>query len=205
VIDTLKLFIGPLKTRVVNMVARAVIQSIDDSKKMQGARVEILDGELRDVERLQQYGFTSVPKEGAEAVVLRVGGKSDHTIVIACDDRTYRLKGLQDGEVAMYDATGSKIVMKSSGDIEATPSSGTVKINGKLHVTDDVTCDAKINVSGKGTFSNDVDCSGTVTGSTDVVGGGKHLKTHTHPVPGTGTTCVNGSPWTGTATSQAPS
>lgn len=25
---------------------------------------------------------------------------------------------------------------------------------------------------------------------------------HTHPVPGTGTTCVNGSPWTGTATSQ---
>lgn len=32
-----------------------------------------------------------------------------------------------------------------------------------------------------------------------------YIDGHTHPVPGTGTTCVNGSPWTGTATSAAPS
>lgn len=161
-VDDFVRLVSPLKSRVVNMVARALIKSVDDSKNAQAAQVEVLKDELRDVERLQNYGFTSVPKAGAEAVVLRVNGKADHTIVIVCEDRRYRLTGLEDGEVALYDVTGSKVVLKSSGDIEITPSSGTAKVSGDFHVTGDVNCD------------------GTVTGSTDCVGGGKSLKGHKH-------------------------
>lgn len=179
--------IAPLTRRVVNMLARAVVNSIDDSKKLQLAQVEILSGEVRaDVERFQNYGFTSVPKKGAEAIVVRLGGHADHTIILCIDDRTYRLRNLESGEVAMYDATGSTVIMKSNGDIEVAPSSGKVK------------------------FTGDVDVSGTLTADTDCVGGGKSLKDHTHMMATTGSplvvttsNAIVGSP--STATSATPS
>lgn len=49
----------------------------------------------------------------------------------------------------------------SNGDIELKPAT-MVTVLGKLHVTDDVTVDTKI------------------TATNDVIGGGKHLATHTH-------------------------
>jgi phage gp45-like len=149
--------VKPLATRIANMVARALVKNVDDSLKVQILQLGVLADETREgVERIQNYGFTSVPLEGAEAVLLSVGGRRDHGLVIAVDDRRYRLKALENGEVAMYDQTGSKIVMKANGDIQLVPSSGKVALTG------------------------DLDVSGTVTATTDVVGGGKHLKTHTH-------------------------
>lgn len=48
-------------------------------------------------------------------------------------------------------------------------------------------------ISSKGTWNHqgDINVSGTVTGTTDVVGGGKSLKTHTHPVGGGNTGAPN--------------
>ncbi|WP_431477838.1 phage baseplate assembly protein domain-containing protein [Massilia eburnea] len=54
-------------------------------------------------------GFTSVPKPGAEGVVVFVGGNRDHGLVIAVEDRRFRLKGLASGEVAIYDDQGQKV------------------------------------------------------------------------------------------------
>ena len=175
-IDDLARLLAPLKNRVLNMVARGVVARVDDAKKMQELEIEVLEGESHDeVERFQNYGFTSVPEAGAELAVVFAGGTRDHGLVVAVDDRRYRLKGLEAGEVAVYDKTGSKVVLKSNGDIELTPSSGKVKLTGDLEVT------------------GDVDSSGTVTGSTDVVGGGKSLKTHMHS-SGTGTLTVAAAP-----------
>ena len=146
----------PLTTRVANMVARAVVSQVDDSTRMQLLKLDLLDTETRDeLERFQNYGFTSVPAApdsdgAAEAAVVFVDGRRDHGLVVAVDDRRYRVKGLNPGEVAIYDKTGSKVLIKANGDIELAPSSGNV------HVT------------------------GTLTASVDVVGGGKHLATHTH-------------------------
>jgi phage gp45-like len=140
------------------MVSRAVVQLVDDSVKMQLLQVGILTDEVRGgLERFQDYGFTSVPLEGAEGVALFVGGRRDHGIAIAVGDRRYRVRNLESGEVAVYDHTGSKIVFKASGDIQIIPSSGDVTLTGDLAV------------------------SGTVTATVDVVGGGKSLKDHTHP------------------------
>jgi phage gp45-like len=139
-LQDLNRFIAPLRSRVANMLARAVVALVDDEKQMQLLQLSVLEGETReDVERVQNYGFTSVPLEGAEAVVLFVGGNRDHGLAVAVDDRRYRLRGLEGGEVAMFDHQGTKIVCKANGDVEITPASGAVKVNGTVDVTGDVT------------------------------------------------------------------
>lgn len=124
-VELLNRLLAPLRNRVAKMVARAVVRLVDDDKKFQELQVDVLDTETRDgVERFQQYGFTSVPEDGAEAVLLCVGGRREHAIAIAVDHREHRLKGLEGGEVALYHKDGAKVVLKASGDIEVTPKSG---------------------------------------------------------------------------------
>lgn len=131
--------IRPLSTRVANMVSRGVVKRVDDAKKVQELQVELLADETRDgVERLQPYGLTSVPEADAECVVIFVGGRRDHGFALAVDDRRYRPTGLQPGDVCLYGKTGSKVVMKANGDVEVTPSTGVLKLNGTLEATGDV-------------------------------------------------------------------
>lgn len=126
-VEGLTRWIRPLKNRVVNMIARAVVAAVDDAKKFQVVQLDLLEGETRnEIERVQNYGFTSVPHAGAEAAVIFVGGRRDHGLAIAVDDRRYRIRNLESGEVAVYNDTGAKIVFKASGDIELTPKPGQV-------------------------------------------------------------------------------
>lgn len=115
----------PLRVQLQNMVARAVVQVVNDSAKLQGVQLGVLDGEdIDDGERFQQYGFTSVPMPGAEAVVVFPGGDRGHPLVVAVDDRRYRLTGLTGGEVAIYHKDGAKVLLKDGGDIEITAAPG---------------------------------------------------------------------------------
>lgn len=95
--------LAPLSRRLRLMASRAVLSLISDATGMQIVQVKLLNGEVRGgIERVQNYGFTSVPLPGAEAIFLSLGGDRDHGIVITADDRRYRIKGLQGGEVAIY-------------------------------------------------------------------------------------------------------
>lgn len=105
--------LAPLRRRVRLMVARSVVSLVTDGGGIQLVQVKLLAGEVRDgVERFQNYGFTSVPHPGAEGVMVCVGGDRDHGLVIAMDDRRYRLKGLAEGEVAIYDDQGQACHLK---------------------------------------------------------------------------------------------
>jgi phage gp45-like len=183
-IEDLSRWIAPLKNRVTNMIARATVSAVDDAKKIQIVQLDLLEGETRDeIERLQNYGFTSNPRTGAEAAVIFVGGRRDHGLAIAVDDRRYRIANLESGEVAVFNDTGAKIVFKANGDIELTPKPG-----------------QKVKVSSNVEITGDVSATGTITGTTDVVGGGKSLKTHTHPASLTVAGTSPSGPVTGTAT-----
>lgn len=87
-------------------------------------RVQLIQGnglageQLQDNELFQHYGYTSNPPVGSMAVVLPLGGKTSHGIVIATEHGTYRLKGLKSGEVALYTDEGAKIVLKRGRIIE---------------------------------------------------------------------------------------
>lgn len=102
--------------RVMLMVGRCVLQAANDAAGIQALQLSGLEGELiEDAERMQDYGFTSVPFPGAEAVLVFPGGLRSHGLVVAVGDRRYRLKGLQDGEVAVYDDLGQQMVLKRDG------------------------------------------------------------------------------------------
>lgn len=102
-IKNLQILLRPLAARVANMVSRAVVRQTDDAGKLQLLQLGILDGETREgVERVQNYGLTSVPHAGALAAVVFVGGRRDHGLVVAVDDARHRPAGLQPGEVALY-------------------------------------------------------------------------------------------------------
>ena len=114
-IEIINKLIAPVKRRVMNMVARAVIESVKDSSKLQQMKLKILADETIDrLDRVQNYGFTSVPKSGAEAVVLFLGGDRSHGVIIAADDRDNRLKNLSEGDAAIYTASGAKAVLKEA-------------------------------------------------------------------------------------------
>lgn len=116
-----------LATRIANLVSRAIVRRVDDAKKMQSLQVDLLDTETRDeVERPQNYGFTSVPLEGAEAVAVFVGGRRDHGLVLAVEDRRYRVTGLKSGEVAIYTDEGDRVTLKRGGTIEIKAASKVV-------------------------------------------------------------------------------
>ncbi len=132
-----------LADRVRNMIGRAVLSAIDDTKLLQTLQVTLLADELADgVERFQNYGFSSHPFPEAEAIVAAVGGTRSHLVAIAVDDRRYRVKGLAEGEVAIYDDQGQTIVLKRGG-IEITTDKY-VLINAQ---TADVTADSVTIVS----------------------------------------------------------
>ena len=135
----------PLLQRMQLMVGRAVLLLVNDGLKLQGLQISLLADEVRDnVERFQDYGFTSHPHPGAEAVAVSVAGSRDHVIVIAVDDRRYRLRNLVEGEVAIYTDEGDKVVLKRGGVIELTAGTKvrlvaeTVECTGDLTVAGDV-------------------------------------------------------------------
>lgn len=108
--------LAPLARRIRLMASRAVVGLIDDGAGLQLAQVKLLDGEVRDrVARFQQYGVTSVPFPGAEGVYLSLNGSRDQGVLIAIDDRRYRLKALQPGEAALYDDLGQMIHLTRNG------------------------------------------------------------------------------------------
>ena len=158
-IPTIQKLIAPIHRRVMLMVSRCVVDLVNDSLEMQGLQIAVLSGEVRDnVERFQEYGLTSVPFQGAEGVMVSVGGNHDHGIVIAVDDRRYRLKGLADGEVALYDDQGQKVHLTRGGIVidgagkpliitntpEATIDTPLAHLTGALQVDGAVTSNAEI-------------------------------------------------------------
>lgn len=135
---TINKMIAPLVRRVRLMVGRGVVSLVNDGLKMQGVQVQLLAGEVRDLERFQDYGFTSVPHSGAEVAAIFVDGNRDHGIAVRIDDRRYRVTGLQSGEVAIYTDEGDKIVMKRGGVIEMTAGTKVRMVTPLLEVTGEI-------------------------------------------------------------------
>lgn len=150
IVATIQKMLAPMHRRIMLMVSRAIITVIDDAAKMQRVQVKLLDGEVAELERVQNYGFTSSPPEKSEGVAVFVGGNRDHGVVICVDNREYRLKVPEKGSVAMYDKAGNKIVL--------TPSSGKIEINAKTTVN--VLAAGKINLGSETLTALD----GVVTG-----------------------------------------
>lgn len=108
--------VDPIKRRVASMLVRGVISLVDSAAQMQTIQVKARAGDTFDhIEHFEPYGFTSNPKNGAEALLAAINGNRDHTVAIVVGDRRFRLTGLQSGEAALYDDQGQKIYLTRAG------------------------------------------------------------------------------------------
>jgi phage baseplate assembly protein V len=96
------------------MIRRAVISRLDDAKSLAQALVRLLDDEPEPAEVWQEYGFTSRPPEGAEAIVLRVGGVPEHQIVVRTALRGSRPKLNAEGDVKIWHLKGQVITVEDN-------------------------------------------------------------------------------------------
>lgn len=173
---TLRAALDPIRRRISMTVSRAVVRLITDSGSRQTLQVEILKGELRDgVERAQNYGFTSHPLAGCDAVIVCGAGAREQAIAVVVDDRRYRIN-LEAGEVAMYDDLGNCVKLLRDkvhvvGMQEVHVEAPTVRVSATT-----VTIDAETT-----TINSDVAVNGDTTFTGAVTANGKAIDdTHTH-------------------------
>jgi phage baseplate assembly protein V len=145
--------IRDLGNRVMMMFARGVLRGVNDANGRQQLQVELLKNEVRDdVEHMQNYGFTSHPLGGDVAVVF-IGGNREQGIVLAVDDRRYRIS-LEAGEVAMYDDQGNKVellreMIKVTAVQHVEVVAPTIKLVGDLEVLGNITTTGTVTNNGK--------------------------------------------------------
>ncbi len=179
-IDQMQRMMAPIHRRIMLAIGRAVLNAVSDGGKVQLVQASLLDDETRDkVERMAEYGFTSVPLAGAQAVVVCVGGERGHGVVIATGDARHRLSGLQPGEVALYTDEGDKIVLKRGKLIEIETNTLVVKAATKVRFETP-------RVESTGDMIDNVSTGNarTMKGMRDT------YNTHTHPGDSGGTTNV---------------
>ncbi|EON13093.1 phage baseplate assembly protein V [Pandoraea sp. SD6-2] len=146
-----------------------------------------------DAELFQHYGYTSAPPSGTMMIVVPIGGRTSHSIVIATEHGQYRLKALKPGEVALYSDEGDSVHLARGRVMNITTKTLNItaeeavnidspKVNVKhlLNVAEQITGQGGLSVSG----GEGVVVDGSMKVKGDVEIGGKSFLGHKHPVPG---------------------
>lgn len=137
----------------IRLAFRGVISLVNAAGSIQLMQGEGLAGEqLQDNELFQHYGYTSHPPAGTMCVVLPIGGQTAHGIIVATEHGSYRLQGLESGEVAVYTDEGDSIVLKRGHLIEVTTQTLRIDASSEVEIYSPVL-----------TISGDISTSGTIT------------------------------------------
>ena len=185
----------------VRQAFRGRLSATQTGNTLATTQVQGLAGEtLQEVEQMQQFGFTSHAPAGSEVIVLPLGGDTTHGIVIASEHGSFRLKNLQGGEVAVYDQSGSSVVLRQGRLIEMDCDNLIIRAKQKVLI-DSPLVEASEQVLAKGqiTGQNGLAISGGEGGDAvriigslkttgDVVAGDISVQQHTHPGDSGGTT-----------------
>lgn len=140
----------------VRQAFRGKIARVRSSSGVQKIQVEGLDGEtVQDLEHAENFGFTSHPPEGSDCVIVPLGGKTSHGIIVTTTNGAYRITGLAAGETAVYNAEGAKILLKKGRliaidcDVLDIKAPGGVKIDApNVECTKQITAAGQINGNG---------------------------------------------------------
>lgn len=161
------------ETRILQgLVRRGVVTASDAGQMLQTLQVE--DFQVREAEHFEPFGLTARPKDGAEAVVVRVGG-TGHPVCLAAVDRRYRPTGLAKGDSCLYDAHGHRVHLSAAGvavqgDTQVT---GSVTASGSIAAGISVSAGATITAGGVvsaagGAFAGAVACGSLMVGGVPI-------------------------------------
>lgn len=160
----------------VRQAFRGKVARVQAGGGVQKIQVEGLDGEtVQDLEHAENFGFTSNPPAGSDCVVVPLGGKTSHGIIVTTTNGAYRITGLSDGETAVYNADGAKMVLKKGRVIEIDCDKLNIKAPSGVNITSEkVECSAVLTaqgqINGNGGMAVQGGSGTTFTGNVDMVG-----------------------------------
>lgn len=102
--------------KIVRALGRGRITLINDDGVIQTAQVQLSEGELRDkTPRMAEYGLTSNPPAGSDAVLNFLGGDRNFGVIVATNHQQSRPTGLAEGEAMLYQQNGLKVYLSNGG------------------------------------------------------------------------------------------
>ncbi len=178
--------LAPVRRRLLAMANRAQVTGVVENLQRQNLQLQVQNEESGDdIERFQNYGMTSYPPVGSEAVVVALRGCLAERVAVAVEKKDLRPKGEQN-DVIVYHAEGHQIRLTSSGQIIVTATdvifeaansftiiSPETLIQGPLHVTGGISTDLGIFATGGITSSS-------VVGGSDLTAGNISYLGHKH-------------------------
>lgn len=156
------------------------------TSRSDGAGVQLVQGAaladeaLQAAELFQQFGFTSGPPAGTQLIVLPLGGRTAHSVVIATENGSYRVD-VSDGEACIYNMWGDKMHLKKER-IEVETKTLHVKADAEvIFETPSLSMQGTGGGAAAATFTGTLHTTGAITSDADHVAGGISLEHHTHP------------------------
>jgi phage baseplate assembly protein V len=166
-------------------MGRGRLTRVDDSGPVQLVQMQLSQGETRDrTPRVAEYGFSSNPPDGADAVAVFLGGDRTNGVVIACGHQAYRVRGLASGEVCISDNRGQRVFLGADGividgggkPVQITNAPRITADSPLMRCTGDIECDGNIRAAG--------DILDNSTSNAQSMAGSRHTyDIHTHDVP----------------------
>jgi phage baseplate assembly protein V len=142
---------------LVRSLGRGRLTRVDDSGPVQLVQMQLSQNETRDsTPRLCEYGFSSNPPAGSDAVAVFLAGNRINGVVIACGHQQYRMRGLASGEVAISDNRGQSVYLSAAGivvnggglPIKLTNTPEITADSPLMHCTGNIECDGNIAAAG---------------------------------------------------------
>ncbi len=127
----------PLRNAIALMLNRASVKLAMADQPRQLLQLTVLKGELRDgVEHWQAAGLSHHPRAGAQALVARLGGHSDHMVVLLVDQPDVRPTDLAPGESVLHNDYGHRLYLRADGTAELHCSK--LRVLGPIEATGDI-------------------------------------------------------------------
>lgn len=130
---------------------RAVLAGISLAQRSQRVQAEALAGEqLQDVELMQQFGFSSAPPDGAQLIVLPLGGRTSASVVVATEHGAFRVKLNNQGEAVIYNQWGDLVHLRKDRSIRVVAALKVVMetplltVTGAIHAGGNITTDQSV-------------------------------------------------------------
>lgn len=102
--------------RLQLVIGRGRVRVIDDSTPAQTLQVQLGADETKDgLPRIAEYGFTSNPPPGTDALVVFLAGERTNGVVVGTNNQQFRMRNLASGEVAIYDNRGRFVLLSAAG------------------------------------------------------------------------------------------
>jgi len=125
-----------LYQRIQHAIGRGRITTGNDAGSVQLQQVQLGPDEIKDnIPRLAEFGMTSMPPVGSDAVLVFIGGDRSNGAIIATGHQASRPTGLKVGETMLYSQDGKSIYMTASGGIVVDAKGQVVTVNNATTVT----------------------------------------------------------------------